>query len=148
MRGGIHALARHPQRDEILIGGADGVPQVYRMERVTIRRIGDNANLIRKFPAMEGRIFAVDFSPDGKTIVCGSRLPRKGRGQFLQLRHATPRCPPTSRRRWNRSAAPRIAKVVAWTEKDVKLLKSIPFEQGRHLRRALQPRRQDGRGRG
>ncbi len=36
-KGGMHALARHPQRDEILIGGADGVPQIYRMERVTIR---------------------------------------------------------------------------------------------------------------
>jgi len=44
------------------------VPQIYRMERNSVRRIGDNANLIRKFPAMEGRIFAVDFSPDGKTF--------------------------------------------------------------------------------
>ena len=72
LKGGVHVLARHPLRNEVLIGGADGVPQIYRMERQTKRVIGDNANLIRKFPAMKGRIFGVDFSPDGKRIVAGS----------------------------------------------------------------------------
>ena len=72
LKGGVHTLARHPQRNEVLIGGADGVPAIYRMERQTKRVIGDNANLIRKFPAMQGRIFGVDFSPDGKRIACGS----------------------------------------------------------------------------
>ena len=37
------------------------------MFRKTTRRIGDNANLLRKFPPMEGRIFAVDYSDDGKS---------------------------------------------------------------------------------
>jgi WD40 repeat protein/mono/diheme cytochrome c family protein len=78
LKGGIHAIARHPQRDEILIGGADGLPQVYKLYRETVRKIGDNANLIRKFPVVEGRIFAVDYSPDGKTIVCASTLGKEG----------------------------------------------------------------------
>jgi WD40 repeat protein/mono/diheme cytochrome c family protein len=72
LKGGVHALARHPLRNEILIGGTDGVPAIYRMERITKRVIGDNANLIRRFSAMEGRIFGVDFAPDGKRIVAGA----------------------------------------------------------------------------
>ena len=33
LRGGINAIARHPLRDEILFGGADGMPKIYRMHR-------------------------------------------------------------------------------------------------------------------
>jgi WD40 repeat protein/mono/diheme cytochrome c family protein len=78
LRGGLHAIARRPDRDEVLIGGADGVPQVYQVFRKTTRRIGDNANLLRKFPAMEGRIFAVDYSPDGRLIAAASSYNGKG----------------------------------------------------------------------
>jgi WD40 repeat protein len=78
LRGGLHAVARRPGRDEVLIGGADGVPQVYQVFRKTARRIGDNANLLRKFPPMEGRIFAVDYSNDGKLIAAASSY--NGRG--------------------------------------------------------------------
>ena len=78
LKGGITTLTRHPQRDEILIGGADGVPRIYRMNRLTKRVIGDDANLIRQFPQMNGRIFSGDFAPDGKRIVCGSSLDGAG----------------------------------------------------------------------
>jgi len=78
LRGGLQAVARRPGRDEVLIGGADGVPQVYQVFRKTTRRIGDNANLLRKFPPMEGRIFAVAYSGDGKLIAAASSF--NGRG--------------------------------------------------------------------
>lgn len=78
LKGGLSALARHPSRDEVLVGGSDGVPRIYRMQRLTKRVIGDDANLIRKFPAMRGRIFSVDYSPDGKQIVAASSLDGKG----------------------------------------------------------------------
>ena len=129
LRGGISALARHPQRDEILVGGADGVPQVYRMERFTKRVIGDNANLIRKFPAMEGRIFSVDFSPDGKMIVCGAGYHKKGMVNFYNYDMDTT-VPPEIKKALEAVGSGKDPKVVEWTEKDVKLLKSVPFETG------------------
>lgn len=78
LKGGLTALTRHPERDEILVGGSDGVPRIYRMQRVTKRVIGDDANLIRRFAGMPGRIYGVAYSPDGKTIVCSSSLDGKG----------------------------------------------------------------------
>ncbi len=78
LKGGLQSVARHPTRNNILIGGSDGVARVYRMERVTNRVIGDDANLIRKFPAIPGRIFGVDFANDGKSIVVCSSLDGKG----------------------------------------------------------------------
>src|SRR5678815_216598 len=82
LRGGLQSVARHPQRDEFLVGGADGVPQAYRLVRKTQRRIGDNALCIRKWPAMEGRIYTVDFAPDGTRFAAGSSLDGKGYVNF------------------------------------------------------------------
>ncbi|MSU22573.1 MAG: hypothetical protein EXS32_02005 [Opitutus sp.] len=78
LRGGLQAVARRPGRDEVLIGGADGVPAIYQVFRQTTRRIGDNANLLRRFPPMAGRIFAVDYSRDGRLIAASSSF--NGRG--------------------------------------------------------------------
>jgi len=78
LKGGLAAIDRHPQRDEILVGGADGVPQIYRMVRLVQRRIGDNSNLIKRFPPMEGRIWSVHYSPDGKRTLAASSLDGKG----------------------------------------------------------------------
>ena len=55
-----------------MVGGSDGVPQVLRTTRGTQRVIGDNSNLVRKFPPMPGRIFGLDFAPEGKKIIAGS----------------------------------------------------------------------------
>jgi WD40 repeat protein len=82
LRGGLQAVARHPKRDEFLVGGADGVPQAYRIERKVQRRIGDNALLIRRWPAMEGRIYSVAFAPDGASFAAGSSLDGKGEVNF------------------------------------------------------------------
>ncbi|MEO8269035.1 MAG: c-type cytochrome domain-containing protein, partial [Aureliella sp.] len=74
LRGGISALAMHPQRPEVLVGGADGIPKVYRLFRETARKIGDDANLIRAFPAMTGRIFSLAIGPQGKHLAAASTL--------------------------------------------------------------------------
>ena len=129
LKGGLLSIARHPQRDEILVGGSDGIPQIYRMERITARRIGDNANLLRKFPAMEGRIFSVDYSPDGKTIVCGSAYHDKGAVNFYSAEFDAT-LPDDVKKTLGEVGSAKAANVVAWTEKDVKLIKAIPFEKG------------------
>ncbi len=81
LKGGIQSVARHPTRDEIVIGGSDGIPKVYRMHRLTNRAIGDDANIIRELPAMKGRVFSVAVSPDGKRIGAVSSLDGAGEVQ-------------------------------------------------------------------
>ena len=74
LKGGLAAVARHPKRDEIVIGGSDGQPKLYRVFRQSIRVIGDDSNLIREFPALPGRVYSVAVSADGKRIAAGSSL--------------------------------------------------------------------------
>ena len=72
LKGGLSAVARHPAKDELLNGGADGTPRIYKMVRDKARKIGDDYNLIRAFPQMPGRLFTVAFSHDGNRIAAGS----------------------------------------------------------------------------
>ncbi len=74
LKGGLTAVVRHPDRDEVVLGGSDGRVKVYRIFRITARKIGDDANLIRQMPPMLGRIFGVDVSRDGKRIAAVSTL--------------------------------------------------------------------------
>jgi len=74
LKGGLHAIDRHPTKDELLVGGADGSAKIFQMLRTSKRKIGDNANQLKKFPEMPGRIFDVAYSPDGKQIAAGSSL--------------------------------------------------------------------------
>ncbi|MEJ7638521.1 MAG: c-type cytochrome domain-containing protein [Singulisphaera sp.] len=78
LKGGIAAVARHPKRDEFVLGGSDGKPKLYRAFRQTVRVIGDDSNLIREFPEMTGRVYSVAVSPDGKRIAAGSSLDGAG----------------------------------------------------------------------
>ena len=89
LKGGLAAVARHPKRDEIVVGGSDGEPKLYRVFRQTTRVIGDDSNLIREFPALPGRVYSVAVSADGKRIAAGSSLdgPRRGRRLRLRVRH-------------------------------------------------------------
>jgi len=78
LKGGLQAVDRHPTKDELLIGGADGTPKLYQMYRTKDRKIGDDFNNIRNYGTMPGRLFAVRFSPDGNRIVAGSSNDGKG----------------------------------------------------------------------
>jgi WD40 repeat protein len=49
------------------------------MVRTEARKIGDNANLLKEFPAQPGRIFAVAYNKDGSRIASGSS--QDGRGE-------------------------------------------------------------------
>ena len=70
--------------EEILIGGADGIPRLYKMHRETKRVIGDDANKVRDYAALPGRIYAVAFTPDGKKFAVGSSLDGAGVLRVIQ----------------------------------------------------------------
>jgi WD40 repeat protein len=133
LRGGLQCVARHPQRDEFLVGGADGVPQVYRIVRKTQRRIGDNALCIRKWPAMEGRIYAVDFAPDGTRFIAASSLDGKGAVNFFNYDFNT-EMPQEFVNIEGKDDGARTEdekkRLAAHYVSDVKLLASVPIETG------------------
>ncbi|MCZ2342096.1 MAG: DUF1553 domain-containing protein [Bacteroidales bacterium] len=78
LKGGIQAVVRHPTKNEVIVGGSDGTPKVYQIFRTTARRIGDDANLIKQFPELKGRIFAVAVSADGTRFAAGAALDDQG----------------------------------------------------------------------
>src|SRR5262249_51449948 len=103
LKGGLQTVARRPIKektmakvppdtpgappkvyDELLIGGSDGVARIYRMHRESKRVIGDDANKMREFEPMPGRIYAGCFSPDGANIAVGSSLDGKGEVRIYQ----------------------------------------------------------------
>jgi WD40 repeat protein len=103
LKGGLMAVDRNPRKsdrkvkstavgtdmsekwyDELIIGGADGTPRLYQMHRTSKRVIGDDANRLREYPAMPGRIFALRFSPDGSTFAAGSSLDGVGEVRIYQ----------------------------------------------------------------
>ncbi|HLJ91947.1 MAG TPA: c-type cytochrome domain-containing protein, partial [Gemmataceae bacterium] len=103
LKGGLLTVSRRPQKekkmakvppdtpgaapkiyDELLIGGSDGVPRLYKMHRETKRVIGDDANRIREYEAMPGRIYAGCFSADGSLLAVGSSLDGRGEVRVYQ----------------------------------------------------------------
>jgi WD40 repeat protein len=75
MRGELAAVARHPKKDEIVIGGDDRIPYVYLMDRPRNMKVGEEATLVRQLEAQEGPIFALDWSPDGSRIAVAGAGP-------------------------------------------------------------------------
>jgi len=131
LRGGLQTVARHPLRDEFLVGGADGVPQAYRTVRKVQRRIGDNALCIRKWPAMEGRVNAVDFAPDGLRFAAVSSLDGRGAVHFYNYDFNT-EMPAEIVALEGKDARndEEKKKLDAHYASDVKLLSAVPLETG------------------
>jgi WD40 repeat protein len=88
LKGGIQCVASHPLRDEILFGGADGTPRIYRMERKVARQIGDDANLLWELPPLPGRVFGIDITRDGRVIAAGSSLDGQGHVHVYRMEPA------------------------------------------------------------
>lgn len=103
LKGGLLAVARNPIKrdtkvkntaagtdqsekwfDELLIGGDDGIPRLYKMHRTTKRVIGDDANKVREYEKMPGLIYTLAFSPDGSLFAAGSSLDGKGELRVYQ----------------------------------------------------------------
>lgn len=72
LKGGLADVQRMPTTEEVLAGGADGEPRLYRIFRERARQIGDDFNLIRSYPRLEGRITDIDVAPSGARFIAGA----------------------------------------------------------------------------
>jgi WD40 repeat protein len=72
LKGGLMAIQRHPKEEQVLTGGADGEPKLYKIFRTQARQIGDDFNRIRGYPVMPGRLVSLQFNADGSKFVAGS----------------------------------------------------------------------------
>ena len=70
----LNAIARHPKKDWVLVGGAERIPYLYMMDRPRAMRIADDSTLIRKFEVQEGNILALAISPDGARMAVGGEI--------------------------------------------------------------------------
>ena len=71
--GEINTIARHPTADQVLSGGEDRIPRLYKIFREIRRDVGNtDFNLIRAYEAQAGSIEAVAFSRDGQRTAVGS----------------------------------------------------------------------------
>ena len=75
LRGELAAVARHPAKDAVVIGGQDRIPYVYMMDRAKNMKIADDSTLIRKLDRQSGAIFALAWSPDGARIAVAGAAP-------------------------------------------------------------------------
>ncbi|QEG29208.1 translocation protein TolB [Gemmata obscuriglobus] len=64
--------------DEVVVAGADGRPRLYKIHREVKRQIGDDANKIREYEPLPGRVSAVAFNSDGSKFAACSSLDGKG----------------------------------------------------------------------
>jgi WD40 repeat protein len=75
MKSELSAVARHPAKDLIVIGGEDRYPYIHLMDRPRNMKVGDDATLVRRLDRQDGAIFALDWSPDGKWIAVAGAAP-------------------------------------------------------------------------
>jgi WD40 repeat protein len=75
LRTELNAIARHPKKDVVVIGGEDRYPYVYNMDRPKNMKIADDTTLIRKLDRQDGPIFALDWSSDAARIAVAGISP-------------------------------------------------------------------------
>jgi WD40 repeat protein len=84
LKGGLQTVARHPRKDELLIGGSDGQAKIYKMYRDKKRVIGDDFNRLRVFESLPGRIFKARYSLDGTRVAVSTSYEGKGEVRVYQ----------------------------------------------------------------
>ncbi|MFO1044350.1 MAG: c-type cytochrome domain-containing protein [Planctomycetaceae bacterium] len=84
LKGGLMAVQRHPKEEQVLIGGADGEPKLYKIFRTQARQIGDDFNRLRGYAKLPGRIVALEFNADGTKFVVGSSNATSGAARIYK----------------------------------------------------------------
>jgi len=75
LRGELSAVARHPNKEIVVIGGDERVPYIYLMDRPKVMKIADDTTLVRKLDRQNGAIAALAWSPDGNLIAVAGAAP-------------------------------------------------------------------------
>ena len=75
LRGPLAAVARHPSKDIVVIGGEDRAAYLYLMDRPKNMKIADDTTLVRKLERQNGVIAALAWSPDGRRIAVAGSAP-------------------------------------------------------------------------
>ncbi|MDZ4686324.1 MAG: c-type cytochrome domain-containing protein [Planctomycetaceae bacterium] len=88
LKGGLMAVQRHPKEEQVLAGGADGEPKLYKIFRTQARQIGDDFNKLKAYPALPGRIFSLEFNADGTLFVAGSSNATSGAARLYSTNDA------------------------------------------------------------
>jgi WD40 repeat protein len=73
LRGELNAIARHPKKDIVVLGGVERYPYIYLMDRPRNMKIADDTTLVRKLDRQDGAITALDWSPDATRIAVASQ---------------------------------------------------------------------------
>src|SRR5262249_8880661 len=76
--------------DEFISAGADGQPRLYKVHREVKRVIGDDANRVREYEKLAGRVYAVAFDHTGRYFAAGSSLDGAGEARVLEVDTAQP----------------------------------------------------------
>lgn len=71
LRGELAAIARHPSKEIVVVGGDERIPYIYMMDRPKNMKIADDTTLLRKLDRQNGAIAALAWSPDGKRVAVG-----------------------------------------------------------------------------
>ena len=74
--------------DEVICGGHDGTPRLYKIHRETKRRIGDDDNKLKSYSPMPGRIYSLSFNTDGSKFVAGSSKDGTGEARIYNTEDA------------------------------------------------------------
>jgi WD40 repeat protein len=75
LRGELAAVARHPSKDLVVVGGEERTPYIYMMDRPKNMKIADDTTLVRKLERQAGAIAALAWSPDGTRIAVAGASP-------------------------------------------------------------------------
>jgi WD40 repeat protein len=75
LRGELAAIARHPSKEIVVIGGDERIPYVYLMDRPKVMKIADDTTLVRKLERQNGPITGLAWSPDGRRIAVAGAAP-------------------------------------------------------------------------
>jgi WD40 repeat protein len=75
LRGELTAIARHPSKEMVVIGGGDRIPYIYLMDRPKVMKIADDTTLVRKLDLQNGAITALAWAPNGRRIAVAGAAP-------------------------------------------------------------------------